>query len=107
MNDFGQWAQDLAKEPGFAGMIGALISLAWMPGTTWKQKAFALGGGTAVAFYLMPYAVEYLAITSERGPAAMGFVGGFIGFNLLGKVYNYVAETTFGELLSRFWSKKS
>lgn len=107
MSDFGSWASDLAKEPGFAGMVGALISLQWMPGTTWKQKAFAFSGGTAVAFYLMPYAVEFMAITSDKGPTAMGFIGGFVGFNLLGKGYNYVAETTFGELLSRIWRKPS
>lgn len=106
MSDFGSWASDLAKEPGFAGMVGSVISLAWMPGTTWKQKAVAFSGGAAVAFYVMPYAVEYFAITSDRGPAAMGFFGGFLGFNLLGKAYTYVAETTFGELLSRIWSKR-
>src|SRR6187399_2691104 len=105
MSDFQSWASDLAKEPGFAGMAGALISLHWMPGTTWKQKAFAFGGGMAVAFFLVPYAVEFLSVTSDKGPAAMGFVGGFIGFNLLGKMWTYVAETTFGELLSKFWSK--
>ena len=105
MSDFQSWVSDLSKEPGFAGMAGALISLHWMPGTTWKQKAFAFSGGMAVAFFLVPYAVEFLSVTSDKGPAAMGFVGGFIGFNLLGKAYTYVAETPFGELLSKFWSK--
>jgi hypothetical protein len=107
MSDFQSWVSDLSKEPGFAGMCGALLSLKWMPGTTWMQKFFAFGGGMSVAFFLVPYAVEFMSITSDKGPAAMGFIGGFIGFNLLGKGYEYVAQTTFGELLSRFWSKRT
>jgi hypothetical protein len=105
MSDFQSWVSDLSKEPGFAGMLGSLLSLRWMPGMSWKQKAFSLAGGFAVAWYLVPFALESLTITSKSAPTAFGFLGGFIGLNLLGKMWTYVAETTFGELLSKFWSK--
>lgn len=105
MSDFGQWAADLAKEPGFAGMVGVVVSLQWMPGTTYKQKAFAILTGAAVAYYLMPYALEVMLINSKAGILMMGFLSGLLGPNLLSKAYTYVAETTFGELLSR-WSKR-
>ena len=106
MSDFGQWAADLAKEPGFAGMVGVVVSLQWMPGTTYKQKAFAILTGAAVAHYLMPYVLEVMLINTKAGVLMMGFMSGLLGPNLLGKAYSYVAETTFGELLSRFWSKR-
>jgi hypothetical protein len=105
MSDLQSWASDLSKEPGYAGMLGSLLSLRWMPGMSWKQKAFSLAGGFAVAWYLVPFALESLAITSKSAPTAFGFLGGFIGLNLLSKMWTYVAETTFGELLSKFWSK--
>jgi hypothetical protein len=88
-------------------MVGSVITLQWMPGTSWKQKAFALGTGTAIAFYAMPFALEYWSITTDAGKLLMGFSCGIVGPNLLSKTYSYVAETTFGELLSRFWSKRT
>lgn len=105
MSDFQGWVSDLSKEPGFAGALGSLLSLKWMPGMSWKQKAFSLAGGFAVAYYLVPFFLESMAVTAKSAPTAFGFLGGFIGLNLLGKIYQWVAETTFGELLSKFWSK--
>jgi len=105
MSDFQGWVSDLSKEPGFAGALGSLLSLKWMHGMSWKQKAFSLAGGFAVAYYLVPFFLESMAVTAKSAPTAFGFLGGFIGLNLLGKIYAWVAETTFGELLSKFWSK--
>jgi hypothetical protein len=48
-----------------------------------------------------------LGITAKAGPPAIGFLAGFLGLNLLSKLWDWVAATSFGELLSSFWRKPS
>lgn len=97
----------LAQSPAAAGVAGTLLSLRWAPGNSWASRAWSVAGGLALVIWGAPYAVEALGITAKAGPPAIGFLAGFLGLNLLSKLWDWVAATSFGELLSSFWRKPS
>lgn len=83
-----------------ASMVGSAASLRFVPGTSWTARFSSLLTGFVVAFYGTPPALEWLDISSKSGTALVGFTAGFLGVNLLAKVWEYVKNTDFPELLT-------
>lgn len=76
--------------PTVAGVFGSLLSLRFVPGDTWMGRFFSFGTGVALAVYGAPLGIQYLEIKSSAGPPAFGFLAGFIGMNLLAKLWDAV-----------------
>ena len=104
------WIDDRLSEyvqsPAVAGAVGSLISLRWMPGTSWASKFVSLLVGCSVAIFLAPYLVEVVGVTSKSGAAAFAFLSGFLGLMAMGKGWDWISTTTFGELVSSIFTKR-
>lgn len=95
----------VAQSPAFAGTAGALLSLRWVPGNSWKAKAFSFSGSMAVVIWCVPWALESMGVTSKAAPPAFGLMAGLLGMNLLSKAVEYVLATSLGEMVTSFWRK--
>lgn len=94
------------QSPAVAAAVGSLLSLRWMPGSSWGSKFFSFAAGISVSLFLVPYAVELMGVTSKAGPYAFAFLAGFLGMVLMGKTWDYVSNTSLGEFLGAIFTRK-
>jgi hypothetical protein len=95
-----------AQSPAVAGAVGSLLSLRWMPGSSWSSKFVSFAAGISVSLFLVPYVVELMGVTSKAGPSAFGFLAGFLGMMLMGKLWDHVSKTSLGEFLGSIFTRK-
>ena len=95
-----------AQHPAVAGVVGSLLSLKWVPGDSWKEKAFSFGCGMGVVLFLVPAGLAYLEIKTAWAPPAFGFMGGLVGMNLIGKFVEFVRNTDWLGLVDFFRGRK-
>lgn len=97
---------DITQSPAAAAMIGSLLSLKWMPvGSTWTNKLFSLASGFSLAVYVIPWASESAGIDAMKALLAFSFLGGFLGMLILSRMWEYIATTSFGELISSIFRR--
>lgn len=106
MSWFDDNVNQLAQSPAVAGTVGSLLSLRWVPGNSWGARGFSFACGMALVIWGVPYAVDFMGITSKAGPPAFGLLAGLLGMNLITKAVEYVAETKLGEIIASFWRKQ-
>lgn len=104
-NKMSLW-DDVVMRPETAGAFGALLSLRWVPGTSWAARASAFGTGVGFAVYVAPLFIEYAGVTSKTAPLAIAFAMGFLGMNLAAKVIEAVKNLDLVEILSALRSRK-
>lgn len=92
--------QPLAQDPSAAGVVGALLSLRWVPGDSWSQRFFSLIAGCSLAFFGVPFMVDFLGIQSKGGPAIFGLFAGLLAMNIFGKTVEWVKETKFSDIVN-------
>lgn len=98
---------EVTQSPAAAAVIGSMLSLKWMPvGSTWKNKLASLTAGLGLAFWVIPWAVEGAGIESTKAIGAFSFLGGFLGLLVLSRLWDYVATTPVGEMLTALFRKK-
>ena len=104
------WSENiapLAQDPTVAGVVGSIASLKWIPGETYAAKFFSFFIGAAVAVFGTKAMVSGFAIKSEGWPLFLAFLLGFIGVNLLGKLWDFVSKTSIPDLISMIRGNKS
>lgn len=82
IKDVGNW---LVHSSEAAGTLGALISLKFVKGNAASIFA-ALGSGLGMAFFVGPYLMEVMGVTSEKGLMAGGFLVGITGAVLVARI---------------------
>ncbi len=98
---------DITQSPAIAAALGSLLSLKWMPiGSTWKNKAASLGSGIGLAVYVIPWLTFQAGVESKKAELAFAFIGGFLGLIVLSRLWDYIALTPFGELLTSLFQRK-
>lgn len=97
---------DLTQSPAAAAAVGSLLSLRWMPvGSTWGNKLFSLASGFSLAVYVIPWATLQAGVESQKALLAFSFLGGFLGLLILSRLWEYVAGTSFGEMLTSLFRR--
>jgi len=97
------WSENvapLAQDPTVAGVVGSIASLKWIPGETYKAKFFSFFIGASVAVFGTKAMISLWDIKSEGWPLFMAFLLGFIGVNLLGKLWDFVSKNTLLDLIN-------
>ena len=95
------------SQPEVPGVAGALLSARDAPGATWGGRFFSVACGLCLAFFLLPYILEMASVKSVAGHTAWGFLGGFLGMNLLAKARDYIMTTSAGDLLKSLFPGKT
>lgn len=107
MSDWLDNVRSFIQTPEVAATGGGLLSLRWLPvGSSWWNKFTSLSAGLAVAFWLIPFLIEASSIQSKNAVGAFSFIGGLLGLLLLSRLWDYVANTPFGEMLTSLFTRK-
>jgi hypothetical protein len=83
-----------------ASMAGSAVSLKFVPGASWSARFSSLLTGFVVAFYGTAPALTWMGVSSQSGAALGGFIAGFLGVNIISKLWDYARETNFPELVT-------
>jgi hypothetical protein len=88
--------------PFLTGFAGALVSLKWMPGGTWLEKAFTVLCGLLTAGICTPYFVHRFQVTGEHAQYFVGFGIGMFGLAFLSAVREGLEQADVKGLVARF-----
>lgn len=77
------WIQYIVGHPAVAGLMGAVVGLKFAPGATWKERAFNMFCGVALAWNLAVPIVEYFDLPVEKFSGAIGFMLGLAGMHII------------------------
>jgi hypothetical protein len=77
---------DPAFMPFAVGAAGALVSLRWMPGASWLQRALNIVSGALCAGFCTPWVVHYFELTGPGVHSVVAFGVGMFGLALLSAV---------------------
>lgn len=94
----------VVKEPGVAGLAGAIIALRFSPGASWGTRLFNLASGCLLAAYLAPPVAEWFGLDGPNLLAGVAVVIGIFGLNLADAVMQAIAKFDFSTLIP--WGKK-
>lgn len=89
-----------------AGLLGAIVSLRWLPVEMTKLgRAVSVLGGFGAAMFVGPMIAELVEVTTSRGEAGIIFLSGLFGMMFAGEVISALKEAQIGPLL-RDWLRK-
>ena len=75
------------------GVIGSIVALRGLPpDSTLLQRATAVGGGVAAAFYLAPAIHEWTGMASRNFEGALSFLVGAFSMVVIGEITSTIRE---------------
>lgn len=90
-DQLGRTADDLARSPFTAGLLGAVVTaLRGMPGATWGERASHAIAGTFMGGTLAPGVAEWFGLTSPSMLGATASLIGMFGLNASAGVWAYL-----------------
>jgi len=93
--------EQVIKHPFFAGVIGSIISLRWIPGRAYSEKVVIVIIGTLTARFLGPAVGEYFALQTPGMQSAISFLIGLFGLNMMASVSLWLKTVDIGSLIRR------
>ena len=96
--------EPIVASPFFIGLLGALVALRGVPGSTWKERAANAASGSMMAGFISPAASEYFSLTTPGMKSAAAFAIGLFGLNLMAAILAYLKNADIGALLP--WGRK-
>ena len=86
-------ANELLTHPVIAAAVGAVLGLYALPGATVPQKIGNVAAGFAIAAWLGPALVDYMAISSPKLASGAIFVIGATGLVVFNAVIEAIKRT--------------
>lgn len=75
------------------GVVGSIVALRGLPpDSTWGQRATAVGGGVAAAYYLAPALYEWTGMASRNFEGALAFLVGAFSMVVIGEITSTIRE---------------
>ena len=96
--------EPILKSPFFIGLLGAVIALRGVPGTSLKERVLNAASGSMMAGFFSPAAAEYFDLSSANMKAAAAFAIGLFGLNLMASLLAYIKNMDIAALIP--WGKK-
>jgi hypothetical protein len=91
--------------PALAGVAGSIVSLSWMPGSTWASKAANAISGTFAAFFVGPWVTELLPEPTLRAGMGVGFIIGCFGVALGDIMIRQARELPIAKMIAERFQK--
>lgn len=88
----------ILDSPGFAGFVGGLIALRWVPGQTWLERAANLSVGAATAWFCAPAIGEFWHLTSKSQFSFLSFFVGLFGLAVTAAIMQGLREIKLAEI---------
>lgn len=96
--------EKIARNPWFAGAVGALVALRGAPGDSWPMRCVNVLSGMAIAGLLTEGVAQYFGMTAPAMQGAVAFLLGLFGMNLVSAVTTALKETKLSDVLP--WKRK-
>ena len=92
------------QSPFFIGLLGGIVALRGVPGSSWKERLFNVLSATLVAGFLSPAIAEFFGFSTPAMESACAFAVGLFGLNITAAVVSYINGLDIGTLVP--WGKK-
>lgn len=92
------------QSPFFIGLLGGIVALRGVPGTSWRERMFNMLSATLVAGFLSPAVAEFFSFDSQAMQSACAFAVGLFGLNITAAIVSYINSVDIGALVP--WGKK-
>ena len=92
------------QSPFFIGLLGGIVALRGVPGSSWKERGFNILSATLVAGFLSPAISEFFGLHTHAMQSACAFTVGLFGLNITAAVVSYINGLDIGTLVP--WGKK-
>lgn len=92
------------QSPFFIGLLGGVVALRGVPGSSWKERGFNVISATLVAGFLSPAISEFFGLHTQAMQSACAFAVGLFGLNITAAVVSYINGLDIGALVP--WGKK-
>lgn len=77
----------------FAGFVGGIISLRFFEGLTLQGKAWTVGGGMVMSFFLTHPIMDYFKWNVEHYEGGVGFIVGLFGMSVAAAAAKLVTDS--------------
>lgn len=95
--------EKVLRSPWVAGGLGAVVGLAFVPGATWRERAFNVLCGGLCAGYLTPALTEWLHIEPAGIKAFAAFAVGMFGISVAAEVVKFIRDGSLRTLVVASW----
>ena len=95
---------EAVQSPFFVGLLGGIVALRGVPGSSWKERGFNVLSATLVAGFLSPAIAEFFGFSTPAMESACAFAVGLFGLNITAAIVGYINTADIGSLLP--WGKK-
>jgi len=92
------------QSPFFIGLLGGIVALRGVPGSSWKERGFNVLSATLVAGFLSPAIAEFFGLNTQAMQSACAFAVGLFGLNITAAIVGYINTADLGAILP--WGKK-
>lgn len=86
--------------PFAVGSAGAVVSLKFVPGPTWAERAFNVLTGCLCAGFLAPAAAEWFHMTSRGLQFGLAFLVGMFGLSVAAAVASGLRDLKLAEMVA-------
>jgi xanthosine utilization system XapX-like protein len=86
--------EHLLKSPFLPALIGAYISLRFVPGMSFPERLFNLSAGCFLGGYFAPGIAEWFALDGSRVTAAVAVLVGLFGLHIADSMMQWIKAFT-------------
>lgn len=97
--------QPIIDSPFFVGIVGGIVALRGVPGSTWPERAFNVMSASAMAGFSGPAISEWFGLTSPAMSAGVAFMVGLFGLNIVATAVEWIRNAKPSDVFP-WWPRK-
>lgn len=91
--------EDWITNPFLAGLLGGVLMLRGVPGSSWRERLFNVFSAMLLAGFFAPALAEFFSLTSPAMQSATAFAVGLFGLNLVAAMVEWIKAVTLDDIL--------
>jgi hypothetical protein len=96
--------EDWIASPFVTGLIGGVLALRGVPGSTLRERLFNVFSAMMLAGFFSPAIAEFFGLHTPAMQSATAFAVGLFGLNLVAAVVEWIKALTLDDILP--WRRK-
>jgi hypothetical protein len=100
-------AGKVIAHPVVAGPLGALVSLRFVPGSTFTEKAVNFASGAAIAWFGAPFLADWFSLQKPQSIGFLSFTSGMVGLIVVSMAIETFKGIKWTEIAQGWIARKS